>query len=104
MQMELSLRTILLVDDDDNDREFFEDALKTIATDITLKIAGNGVEALDLLCNSTVLPDLIFMDLNMPLRNGYECLGDIKKNERLKNIPVVIFSTSLQGETENIVY
>jgi len=100
----LSLHTILLADDDSDDREFFQDALNAIALDIVLNMAENGLEALQLLQRAAKLPDLIFLDLNMPVRNGYDCLNDIKADERLKNIPVIIFSTSLQQETANEVY
>jgi CheY-like chemotaxis protein len=98
------LRTILLADDDSEDREFFQDALNDIAVNVILKTAENGIEALNVLHQDAHLPDLIFLDLNMPLMNGHECLNDIKQDERLKDIPVIIFSTSVQPETANEVY
>jgi len=100
----LSLKTILLADDDSDDREFFHDALKDVSAEILLRTAENGIEALNLLRAGADFPDLIFLDLNMPLKNGHECLHDIKGDEMLKHIPVIIFSTSLQPETANNVY
>ncbi len=94
---------ILLVEDDLDDREFFRDALADVAPDINLFEAENGVQGLEFLTNSG-LPDLIFLDLNMPLKNGYECLEDIKKDENFRDKPVIIFSTSLQPEAANVLY
>ena len=53
---------------------------------------------------SVTLPDVIFLDLNMPAKNGFECLAEIKKNNTLKSLPVIIFSTTVQEETVNRVY
>ncbi len=98
------LKTILLADDDKDDREFFQEALYAISSDVVLKTAENGIEVLKKLRLERDLPELIFLDLNMPLKNGYECLDEVKADEQLKDIPVVIFSTSLQQETADQVY
>ncbi len=87
-------RKILLVDDDDDDQLLFKEAISEIATDVDCVSADNGLDALAHLRTVNPAPSLIFMDLNMPLMNGFECLEEIKKEERFKNIPVVIFSTS----------
>ena len=50
------------------------------------------------------LPDVLFLDLNMPRKNGFECLSEIKRNEKLKDIPVVVFSTSNSPEKINLVF
>ena len=97
-------KRILLVDDDSDDRKFFQEALKIVSEHTLLQTAENGMEALALLRQSGDLPDLIFMDLNMPLKNGYDCLRDIKGDEQLKHTCVIIFSTSLQMETAGEVY
>ncbi|HEY1009192.1 MAG TPA: response regulator [Daejeonella sp.] len=102
--MHFKINTILLADDDPDDRDFFKDALKSVSTELVLKTAENGIQALEILENSENLPDLIFLDLNMPLKNGHECLLDIKDNPKTKGIPVIIFSTSLQRETANVMY
>ena len=83
---------IMLIEDDADDQYFFMDALGTIEGDFSCKIAQNGVEALKHLGNGE-LPSLIFLDLNMPLMNGYECLNQIR-NSAAKDIPIVVISTS----------
>ena len=86
---------ILLADDDTDDKFFFEKALKEIPILTNLITVNNGEELMDYLAtNSEYLPDVIFLDLSMPRKTGYECLIEIKEDEKLKNIPVVMFSTS----------
>lgn len=87
-------KKVFLVDDDNDDQLFFTDALKEIDESIQCLIANNGKEALDQLKMLTALPDILFLDLNMPFMNGYECLTQLKNNVRLNEIPVVIFTTS----------
>ena len=87
-------RNIFLVDDDTDDQLFFTDALKEIDSGIICTIANNGREALDKLKKSNPLPEILFLDLNMPFMNGYECLSYLKNETRLARIPVVIFTTS----------
>jgi CheY-like chemotaxis protein len=92
-------RIVLIVDDDSDDRDFFCEALLEIDATIECKFAKNGQEALDLLSQSkAVLPDFIFLDLNMPRLGGMQCLKAIKKNKHLSNIPVIIFSTTKQDQ------
>jgi DNA-binding NtrC family response regulator len=92
MKKQLSL---LIVDDDPDDRIFFIEAAKEVDENIECMTASNGQKALDLLRNSlSSLPDLIFLDIRMPLLNGKKCLLEIKNDERLKHIPVIIYSTS----------
>ena len=87
-------RNIFLVEDDEDDQQFFIEAIKKIDTSIVLNISKNGVEALTKLNNMDELPDVIFMDINMPLMNGFACLTELKKQIRFKTIPVVILSTT----------
>lgn len=87
-------KNILLVDDDDDDQFIFIDALNEITNDIECRTAKNGLEALEQLKTISHPPSLIFLDLNMPLMNGFECLKEIKDQPRLKEIPVIIFTTS----------
>lgn len=86
-------KSILLVEDDKDDQEFFIEALKDIKNVTLYYVANNGKEALDKLKNSTVLPDLIFTDINMPVMNGIECLTAIINDPQTRNIPVVILTT-----------
>ncbi|MDP1747703.1 MAG: response regulator [Bacteroidota bacterium] len=96
---------ILLADDDDSDRFFFEKALKEITIQTKLTTIEDGEQLLNYLKNnSNHLPDVIFLDLNMPRKNGNECLSEIKSDEKLKHIPIVIYSTSLYEDIANILY
>lgn len=96
---------ILLADDDEDDRELFTDALRELYSPIKLTTAKNGVDLMRLLETwKGTLPDVIFLDLNMPLKNGFECLDEIKAEQRLRELPVVILSTSSQKETMDILY
>lgn len=86
---------IFLVDDDLDDKELFADALSGIDENIRLDTALNGVDALEKLTNKSWLkPDYIFMDMNMPLMNGIECLKALKKTPFLADIKVIMYSTS----------
>lgn len=96
---------ILLADDDMDDCILFQDALKEVCKESTLVIAKNGQVLMEmLLAESFVYPDAIFLDLNMPRKNGIECLEEIRKTEKLHSIPVVIFSTTAQQITVNSTY
>jgi CheY-like chemotaxis protein len=87
--------SFLIVDDDADDRMLFIEAAAEIDKTIECKIAKNGEEALNLLRNVEYpLPDFIFLDIRMPRLNGKKCLFEIKNDERLKNIPVIIYTTS----------
>lgn len=83
-----------LIDDDVDDREFFKIALKSHDPSITLVTADNGVQALDKMNKDrSFLPDYIFLDMNMPYMSGKECLSKLREVKRLKNVPVVLYST-----------
>ncbi len=87
--------SFLIVDDDADDRMLFIEAVKEIDKTIECKIANNGEQALKLLKNTEYpLPDFIFLDIKMPRLDGKKCLFEIKKDERLTNIPVIIYTTS----------
>jgi len=86
---------ILLADDDIDDRLFFDKALKEIPIATELVTVYNGEQLMVYLGeNSENLPDLLFLDLSMPRKTGFECLSEIKENNRFKDIPVVMFTTS----------
>ena len=86
---------IFLVDDDEDDRLFFIEAMQEIDATIKCSLAENGKKALKTLQTLTELPDLIFLDINMPELNGFECLKELKKSPRLQAIPVIMLSTSV---------
>lgn len=99
------MQKLLLADDDMDDRLFFEDAIEELFTSYKLSTVTDGVELMELLSDdSEQLPDILFLDINMPRKNGCECLAEIKANDILKDIPVVIFSTSLDMEIVNKLY
>ena len=99
------MEKLLLADDDLDDRLFFEDAIEELFTSYKLSTVTDGVELMEVLFdNSEQLPDILFLDINMPRKNGCECLAEIKANDMLKEIPVVIFSTSLDMEIVNKLY
>lgn len=95
---------VFLADDDDDDRMLFRDALKEIQSFVTLTIAKDGEHLMKLLHELAHLPDLLFLDLNMPLKNGLECLIEIKKEKKFASLPVIIFSTSSQPSAIDEVY
>lgn len=83
-----------LIDDDADDREFFLHALKAFDKTAKLVTAESGVDALAKLnALELFLPDYIFLDLNMPYMSGRSCLAQIREIKRLKNVPVIIYST-----------
>lgn len=86
---------ILLVDDDAEDCGIFQEALKEVNPDSICLTAHNGEEALRLLDDSILLPDMIFLDINMPFMNGKICLVKIRENDKFREVPVVIYSTTI---------
>lgn len=96
---------LLLADDDEDDCLFFKEALDEIAVSSTLSAVHDGVQLMDYLKSNILnLPEVLFLDLNMPRKNGLECLNEIKNDEILKNLPIIIFSTSLDSEIVNNLY
>ncbi|MBK8496830.1 MAG: response regulator [Chitinophagaceae bacterium] len=86
---------ILLADDDMDDRIFFDKALQEIPVDTTLHTVNNGEELMKYLTvNEDRLPDVLFLDLSMPRKTGFECLVEIKENEKFKALTVIMFTTS----------
>lgn len=88
-------RRFFIVDDDIDDQDLFIEAVNEVDSSIECMSASNCEEALDLLKNKRIsLPDMIFLDLNMPRLNGKQCLAELKRESHLRNIPVIIYSTS----------
>lgn len=95
----------MLADDDSDDRYFFDKALKCPPIKATLTMVDDGEKLLSYLKENTdKLPDVLFLDLNMPRKNGDECLREIKSNEKLQHLPVVIYSTSLHEQVADTLY
>lgn len=97
--MEKEYMHIILADDDEDDRLFFTDAFDELKISTKVNTFNDGVELMDYLnADDAVLPHVLFLDLNMPKKNGIECLHEIKKNEKFKDIAIAIFSTSSSEE------
>jgi CheY-like chemotaxis protein len=95
----------LLADDDIDDCVFFKDALEDLPISATLITVHDGVQLMNFLsAKSDNLPSALFLDLNMPRKSGFDCLSEIKQIDKLKNLPVIIFSTSLNVEVVDLLY
>ena len=90
----MELKKILLVEDDVDDQLIFSDAISGITAGFQCTTANNGLEAMLHLRTLKPVPSLIFIDLNMPFMNGFECLRQIKADSRFSHIPVIVFTTS----------
>lgn len=91
----MSVKRLLLIDDDIDDCELFIEAVKDVDETIVCTTAHNGQMAIDWLNNNlNELPDFIFLDLRMPRKGGKACLAELKNNQRFSNIPVIIYTTS----------
>jgi CheY-like chemotaxis protein len=97
----MKYRNILLVDDDNDDHEIFAAALNEMKSAIKFQGINNAIAALDMLIKNEIVPDAIFLDLNMPVMNGLNFLELVKKKEKLKNIPVIVYSTSSNSLARN---
>ncbi|MGN6569620.1 MAG: response regulator [Flavipsychrobacter sp.] len=86
--------SIFYADDDLDDTFLFKNALKELGVNCELQIYTSGIDLISNLKEVAQHPHIIFLDINMPLKNGLECLGEIKNCEQLGNIAVVIISTS----------
>lgn len=96
---------IFLGDDDSDDTELFQEAFGRVSPLIELHIAENGLRLLELLEEQEKdKPDLIFLDINMPVMNGWECLRKLKENSAYKNIPVIVYSTSAAQRDIKMAY
>jgi CheY-like chemotaxis protein len=101
------MKSIFLADDDADDRSFFADALKAVDKDAVLTTTTDGMELMSSLgeiVTEPPPPHLIFLDLNMPRKNGYECLKEIRGTTKLKDIPVVVFTTSESKNAIDVAY
>lgn len=86
---------VALADDDEDDRLFFQEAIEDIAIKTKLSLLNDGKELMDYLnLPNTILPNLVFLDLNMPIKNGMQCLKEIRSNPALNKICIAIYSTS----------
>jgi CheY-like chemotaxis protein len=86
---------ILLADDDADDRLLFKEAFEELKMKTIVHTVNDGVELMNHLNKEdTLLPHVLFLDLNMPLKNGLQCLKEIRNSKKLKDISIAIYSTS----------
>jgi CheY-like chemotaxis protein len=96
---------VLLADDDTDDRYFFDKVLQSLPIRTQLVTVNDGEDLMGYLSeNSEKLPDVLFLDLNMPKKNGSECLIEIKHNEKLRHLPVIIYSTHKHEKDADLLY
>lgn len=90
---------IILADDDEDDRLFFTDAFEELKISTKVQTFRDGAELMEYLnSEQAVLPEILFLDLNMPKKNGIECLHEIKSNPKFENMAIAIYSTSSSEE------
>ncbi|ADV49117.1 response regulator receiver [Cellulophaga algicola DSM 14237] len=93
--MAIQTLNIALADDDEDDRLLFKDAIEEIKIKTKLSLFTNGKELMDyLVLPNVILPEVIFLDLNMPIKNGMQCLKEIREHAKLRDLSVAIYSTS----------
>lgn len=103
--MNLKEVNILLADDDTDDCIFFKQALEELPFPTHLTTVHHGEQLMQLILSEKYeLPNVIFLDLNMPRKNGFECLEEIKHSEKLKMLPIIIYSTSFEQGVVNLLY
>lgn len=102
--MNIEPLNLLLADDDTDDRIFFKDALEELPVTAKLTTVNDGVQLMHFLYKSELLPDVLYLDLNMTRINGFDCLVEIKMDEKLKQLPVIIFSTSFDKEVVSLLH
>src|SRR5690348_15484269 len=99
---QLIVETIILAEDNEEDRVTFKNALTQIAPDKKLTSVSNGDDLLSLL--SSYLPDLLFIDLNMPSKSGIQCIKEIRDNKLYDRLPIIVFSASSRINNIQVAY
>jgi CheY-like chemotaxis protein len=95
---------LLLADDDADDCSLFVDVLSELPLQTHLSMVHNGEQLVQSLLKSASLPAALFLDLNMPRKNGLECLAEIKMYKKLKKLPIIVYSTSFEPEIIRQLY
>ncbi len=96
---------ILVAEDDMDEQEILAVAFSESIPDLHQKFVNNGSELMKLLMDNTIeLPCILALDINMPHKNGLECLAEIRMQERLKRLPVIIYTNSCQAESVQSAY
>lgn len=96
---------IILADDDKDDCLLFQEALEELSMETTFKVAYDGEQLMRFLATAGYkMPSVLFLDLNMPRKNGYECLREIKRSKKFRTLPVIVLSTSYNEVHANQLY
>jgi CheY-like chemotaxis protein len=95
---ETQIKNLLLAEDDEEDVFLFKTVLSELNQDMLVTVATDGNFLMTILKQAITLPEMIFLDLNMPYKNGFECLSEIKSNEKWNSIKIIILSTSSQPQ------
>lgn len=95
----MAFQNLLLIDDDEDDQEIFITAAGQVSRSVACTALVDAREALEKLSRRELYPDVIFLDLNMPMMDGHQFLTEIKKNPELAEIPIIIFSTTSNPRT-----
>src|SRR5687768_6815578 len=86
---------LLLADDDADDRMFFEEAISELSLDVDIGLVKDGIELMNYLLGSgIILPQIIFLDLNMPFKTGFQCLQEIRSYKAFQDIHIILYSTT----------
>lgn len=96
------IQSIILADDDEDDKLIFNDIISALDTPVSIQFVSNGLRLMELLQHFS--PDLLFLDLDMPYKNGLECLVEIRSRPQLENLPVVVFSSTTRGANIQTAY
>lgn len=103
--MNFTQLNILVADDDTFNYIFFREAILELVPSSNVESAYDGQQLMQLLNKEThLLPHILFLNLNISIKNGFECLMEIKQNNHLKNLPVVLYSKSLSQDVVNLMY
>jgi PleD family two-component response regulator len=92
-------KLILLIDDDEDEEYIFKEALKKMNSSFEFMYIQNAQNGIKLL--NSLMPDFIFIDINMPKMDGFECLSKVKKIKNIENIPVILYSTAADKEVKS---
>ena len=104
-EKKLNRKTIVLAEDDEDDYLLFKEAITDQTEVVNLIWVKDGVELMEVLQkNDLTFIEMLFLDINMPRKNGFECLTEIRKNEQLKDLPVIVFSTSKESSLVSWMY
>ena len=94
----IKINNVLLAEDDEDDVHLFKTVLAELNQDILVTVTTDGNLLMAFLNQATTLPEMIFLDLNMPNKNGFECLREIRGNEKWNSIKIFVLSTSTRPQ------